>query len=268
MLPHKQARYVAVWPCYAAMLLLFPGLILAAWGRVPGRALTPELSLPRIILWAWERREDLRSIDPHQVGVAYLARTVLLQRGMVVVRPRLQPLLVPPNTVTMPVVRLQAEPSAFPVYTAGQRARVVEEMAALVRTTAPPAIQIDFDARRSERDFYRALLHDLRQVLPATTRLSITTLASWCLGDDWLADLPIDEAVSMLFRMGADRQHVLRHLQNGGAVLCAAPQSSLGVSTDEPLPRVPPRSRVYIFHPRPWSAAAIEAALEEAKQWP
>ena len=35
--------------------------------------------LPRVILWAWERPTDLHFIDPRQVGVAFLAQTVLLR---------------------------------------------------------------------------------------------------------------------------------------------------------------------------------------------
>ncbi|MGB0036522.1 MAG: hypothetical protein WBP79_13720, partial [Candidatus Acidiferrales bacterium] len=34
--------------------------------------------LPRVMLWAWERSEDLRGIDPREAGVAFLARTVFL----------------------------------------------------------------------------------------------------------------------------------------------------------------------------------------------
>ena len=50
---------------------------------------------PRTILWAWERPEDLRFLDPRQVGVAYLAATLDLPDGRVLVRPRFQPLRVP-----------------------------------------------------------------------------------------------------------------------------------------------------------------------------
>ena len=64
------------------------------------------------------------------------------------------------------------------------------------------AIQIDFDAADSERDVYRRLLARVRAVLPRTVPLSMTALASWCVGDTWLDGLPVDEAVPMLFRMG------------------------------------------------------------------
>jgi hypothetical protein len=225
------------------------------------------LRLPRVMLWAWERHEDVRTIDPREVGIAYLAKTLFLRQGNVVPRPRLQPLQVPPATVLMPVVRIESDKLSPPTLDPGQRTRVVAEIVALGRVFTTPAMQIDFDATVSERAFYRAVLHDLRRALPDTTRISITALASWCLADNWLAGLPIDEAVPMLFRMGADRQRVLWHLQTGGDVRCLPTQQSLGLAADEPLPQVPSGKRLYIFSPRAWSPASVHSALEEVKRW-
>ena len=225
------------------------------------------LHLPRVMLWAWERHEDVRSIDPREVGIAYLAKTLFLRQGNVVTRPRLQPLQVPPATVLMPVVRIESDKLSPPTLDPGQRARVVDEIVALGRVFPTPAMQIDFDAKVSERTFYRAVLHDLRRALPDTTRISMTALASWCLADNWLAGLPIDEAVPMLFRMGADRQRVLGHLQTGGDVRCLPTQQSLGLAADEPLPQVPSGRRLYVFSPRAWSPASVHSALEEVKRW-
>lgn len=36
------------------------------------------LHLPRLTVWAWERREDLRSLPPHKFAVAYLDQTIVL----------------------------------------------------------------------------------------------------------------------------------------------------------------------------------------------
>ncbi len=43
----------------------------------------------------------------------------------------------------------------------------------------------------------------------------MTALASWCAGDDWLRDLPVDEAVPMLFRMGVEKNLFQRRLETG-----------------------------------------------------
>jgi hypothetical protein len=51
-------------------------------------------------------------------------------------------------------------------------------------SSGPVEIQIDFDATRSERGFYRALLNDLRARVPRSTAFSITALASLCIHDD------------------------------------------------------------------------------------
>jgi len=269
----RQSRRRLLRGVVVGLLLLALGWVGMRWETASGRSMPwsasadPLAHLPRVMLWAWERREDMRAIDPRTVGVAYLAKTLFLRQDNVVTRPRLQPLHVPPTTVLIPVVRIEVDKFSPPALDPGQRAKVVEEVAALSRASTLPAVQIDFDAKTSERAFYRAVLHDLRQELPDTIRISITALASWCLADNWLAGLPIDEAVPMLFRMGADRQRVLLHLQTGGDVRCMTPQQSLGMATDEPLPRVPSGKRLYIFSPRAWSPAAVHIALEEVKLW-
>ena len=124
-----------------------------------------------------------------------------------------------------------------------------------------PVVQIDFDATTSERNFYRLLLTQLRNELPASTALSITALASWCAGDDWLTDLLIDEAVPMLFRLGVDQRQFQRRLERGQPFESRICQNSAGVSTDEPV-NAPAVSRLYIFSPEPWSKSSFAAAME------
>jgi hypothetical protein len=70
-------------------------------------------------------------------------------------------------------------------------------------------------------------------------------------------DLPVDEAVPMLFRMGVDDDAVRQHLAAGrgfGPDLC---RTSLGLSTDEPKPKLPAVRRRYVFHPEPWTKQAV-----------
>src|SRR5580693_3837629 len=83
---------------------LIPLLLLNACAR---RA-DPLAGFPRVFVWAWERPEDLTWLDARAVGVAYLARTVCPRKDGVSVRPRMQPLRVPPNTVLMAVVRVES----------------------------------------------------------------------------------------------------------------------------------------------------------------
>ena len=190
--------------------------------------------LPRVILWAWKRPEDLSFIDPHKAGVAYLARTLYLEGNRVLVRPRLNLLVVPPAATVIPVARIETERDAPPTLSSEQRKETVRAIAELA-SSGPVEIQIDFDATRSQRRFYRALLNDLRARVPRSIALSITALASWCIYDGWIADFPVDEAVPMLFSMGADSEEVAAYLRRGGAFAPPICRSSMGVAIDEPI---------------------------------
>ena len=221
--------------------------------------------LPRVMLWAWERREDLSFIDPHKVGVAYLAATLHLNGDRVVMRPRLQPLIVPRDTVMVAVIRIEADRMPAPTMSQRQRADAAGTIARMA-ARSPAALQIDFDATRSQRAFYRDLLADLRNRLPPAMPLSITALASWCIYDDWLADLPIDEAVPMLFRMGADSAAIDQFLRRGGDFVPAFGRYSVGLSTDEPARAVPAGRRVYIFSPHAWTDESAAMAMARVPQ--
>ena len=226
----------------------------------------PLSAFPHVVLWAWERPELLDFIDPDTVGVAFLARTLDLSGPDVTVRPRLQPLSVPHNTRLMAVVRIDSDRRRPPDLSWSQRQVAAAAIAEVSGFAAIAALQIDFDAAVSQRTFYRDLLQDLRHQLPASMPLSMTALASWCIYDDWLTGLPVDEVVPMVFRMGADQRWVRRLLADGDfrAVHC---RQSLGVSTDEPLPTLRDTRRLYVFHPQPWRPAALSGILEEVRQW-
>jgi len=236
----------------AAMVLIATGL--AALAYRPQRDPLPEF--PRIMIWAWERPEKLDSLNPREAGVAFLARTVNVNGDLVTVRPRLQPLVVAPGTAMMAVVRVESQNPR-------PGAKIALEHAILNATElhGVGALQIDYDAKASERDFYRDVILDLHRVLPASMPLSITALASWCEQDHWISGLPVAEAVPMLFRMGAESYRGPGELREGK---CAV---SVGVSTDEPLVDPPRGRRVYVFHPRSWSREELRTAIQEVRRW-
>jgi hypothetical protein len=215
------------------------------------------------VLWAWERPEHLNFIDPQATGVAFLDRTIAITQNDVRVRPRYQPLVVPNGTPLVAVIRVESAKDAE--LSESQRARSVTEIVAAARPGIS-AIQIDFDALQSERTFFAQLLGDVRAALPHATGLQITALASWCLGDPWIRDLPIDDAVPMLFRMGADAPNVERTLNGGGDFALAVCRHSVGISTDEQSPRVPSGRRRYVFNPRAWSRDALESLMKRIAQ--
>jgi hypothetical protein len=207
---------------------------------------------PRLMLWAWESPQNLDFIDPKQAGVAFLARTVLVKDGQAKILPRFQRLHVPAGTVLMAVVRIESQGTPLPD---------VQTVCGMVASAATLAgvrgLQIDYDAKSSERGFYRGLIQCVRSRtgLP----LVITALASWCQADDWIRGLPISDAVPMLFRMGPDRY---RPGSNFPVPLC---QNSFGISIDEPIARLPRGKRLYIFHPGPWTQIDYQNALAWAR---
>ncbi|MGB7267257.1 MAG: DUF3142 domain-containing protein [Terracidiphilus sp.] len=209
-------------------------------------------ALPPITLWAWERREDLHALNTRRFAVAYLDQTLTI--GLTVEsQPRRDLLIFPAAATRIPVVRIEALPNA--VLNAQSRSDAVHAILLSAREPGISALQIDFDATRSQRPFYRDLLVDLRRQLPANLPLSITALASWCSYDDWLRDLPVDEAVPMLFRMEPDRRRAPPDLADFRIrePLC---QSSVGISTTEPWPSDLADKRVYVFADNGWRVDA------------
>lgn len=225
-------------------------------------ALTPHKTEREVILWAWERPEDLTFIDTGNVGVAFLAKTIYLRGDKVVVKPRLQPLKLAPGTRLIAVVRIESDPNNKPSLSALQLQNVEK---AVTDLSGVSVVQLDFDATVSERNFYRSLLTELRRELPSSTRLSITALASWCAGDDWITDLPVDEAVPMLFRMGVEKNVFQRRLESGQRFESSLCRSTAGVSVDEPV-NTPKVDRLYIFNPEPWTKKSFARAMEAYKR--
>jgi hypothetical protein len=216
---------------------------------------------PPLMLWAWQREEDLRFLDPHRAGVAPLIATISLAGDRVETRPRTQRHLVPDGVFLLPVIRLESDFADPPLLTSELRDRLTEAILTLVDGKRYSGIQLDFDARESERLFFKELLVELRNRLGPGKRLSIAALASWCLGDDWLLGLPIDEAVPMLYRMGPEGEAIRASLARSADFRPPICRKSIGVSSDEPIPPVPVGRRLFLFHPRPWTSAALTDLL-------
>jgi hypothetical protein len=236
-------------------------------GSVPARSNPNSLpnarmsSLPTVMLWSWERPDDLTFVDPQRAGIAFLAGTLRLEGESAIFRPRLNSIRFPRGIFLMACVRIESDRNLKPSFSDAQRAQAVSAIAHAAALRGVRAIQVDFDARVSERGFYTALLTDLSDKVPADTPISMTALASWCLGDDWVSDLPVQEAVPMLFRMGADRSRVISHLESGGDFRSGLCRASLGLSTDEPISNLPQGRRIYLFNTGPWTEAGMNRAL-------
>ena len=240
-----------------AAILGTVALAIVQTGASPSRRAPTEL-----VLWAWERPEDLRFVDPARYSIAYLAGTITLDGEGFLMRPRHQPLLAPAGARLLPVVRIEAarSPGSAATISRDLAGRIADAIVRLASRDERSDVQIDFDATSSQRDFYGELLRELRRQLAPHRKISITALASWCIGDRWLASLPVDEAVPMLFRMGREGPDALRRVASRGS-LDPRCRGSVGVSTDEPGGWDARVSRTYVFHPGPWTEPAARAAL-------
>jgi hypothetical protein len=243
--------------------LLVIGLIFLSFSCSNKTQNTPQTNneMPQKILWAWEREEDLRFLEAKNFGAAFLAQTLFLEADEVIYKPRRQPLKLAPETYLIAVTRIETsrDNSKRAVLSDEQKNKVVNHIKKTLELPNIKAVQIDFDALSSERNFYRNLVFDLKKELPAEFPLSMTALASWCVGDVWFNDFPVTEAVPMAFDMGADDKAIREFLAKENdwkEPLCRA---SYGISIDEPL-RVnfKPNRRFFYFKSRAWSAEDLE----------
>ena len=235
-------------PLVLGLVLLFPGLGCTRE--------SPRLrALPARMLWAWESPQDLRFLK-HGEGVAFLAGELHLEGSEVRWVGRRNPLHVNPNTPLRAVLRIETRQ---PALNAAQAQALAERALKGLSLPQVVGLQIDFDTKDSERTFYAEALKGLRSRMPVQAPLSITALASWCLDDHWLSEVGlagvVDEAVPMLFRMGAEDRAVRLRLGRGERLSEPLARGSCGLSADEPLLRLRGSHRTYVFHPGPWTEA-------------
>ncbi len=239
-------------------LIVIPCLLWAGWFHY-GYRQVHRLQGPRLVYWAWERPEDLRLLNAKTEGVAFLASSVELLPDSTPVQPRMQPLYLPPDIRLVAVVRIYSQADKPAALTAEQLSATLQALLAATREPRVSALQLDFDARVSERSFYTQLLTALRQQLGPEYPISITALASWCIGDRWIRDLPVNEAVPMIFSMGSEEALIRQYLSSTDTFPEPLCRGSLGISTGEWWPNpLHSRTRVYVFSRVPWTRAAVE----------
>jgi hypothetical protein len=225
-------------------------LMLVACHREPPRI----RAFPEKVLWAWESVQDLRFLQ-HGEGVAFLGGELILEAETARFQGRRNPLRVNPRTPLMAVLRVETHGAAL---VPSQVEALVARALQLLTLPGVTALQIDFDAARSERGFYASALKALRSRMPEGMPLSVTALTSWCADDGWIREAGlegvIDEAVPMLFRMGPEAAAMRARLARREDWRLSLAQHSYGLTTDEPLPKLRSGRRCYVFHPGPWRA--------------
>lgn len=216
---------------------------------------------PKIVIWAWERPEDLRFLDPNRHAVAFLAQTLILGNGDdVVYQPRRQPIQFSPGTYLIAVTRIESsrDSDKRPSLSQIQQKSIVQYLKKSIELPGVKAVQIDFDAVASERQFYRDLITETRNAIDPKISLTITALTSWCLGDKWLEGLSVDDAVPMLFDIGPNRKEVTDVLERGddwSEPLC---RNSYGLSVNEPsIAGLKKGRRIYLFKSAAWTPSDL-----------
>jgi hypothetical protein len=247
---------------FAPLLLL---VLLASDQNISARTRMP-IDMPALVLWAWDRDDDLSFIDIRDTAVAYLAATVILRGETVLLTPRHHPLAPPQGTRLIAVAHIEVDRYEPPVISDAQARAFAETLAALRAIRPGEFLQIDFEATSSQRDFFVKAVAALRERLPNAV-LSATALTSWCLHERWTQALAVDEVVPMFFRMGPDRRRIRAYFADGGDFRSANCRTSIGVATDELPAAIPFGRRIYAFSPRRWNAETYATLRERMRQW-
>ena len=232
-------------------------LLLSFYLSKPPAAGNQSIASPDLFLWAWQRQEDLAFI-PVNTGVALWIATLEITGGTIISHLRQNPVVLPGDTPLIAVIRLEA----------GTRSSLpdVNRLAEIIMTVFQPTdaqeLQLDFDASVSQREYYRDLLSILKQHL-GDRPLSITALASWCMGDPWINDLSIDYAVPMLYRMGHDAASIRHELTDGGHFSTTVCAHNVGYSLDEQRIQLKDVHRVFLFSDGPWNATSYAEIRHE-----
>ncbi|HWW04526.1 hypothetical protein [Collimonas sp.] len=247
-------------------------------------------ALPPLMLWVGERPDDVRSwivgssrqaklnsaadnptpaIQEQRIGIAVLDTTILLRDGSANVRRRQQALRLPPAWYAhsglrqkIPLLTIvhvdMADDAHKPALNEKQKRIIVNAVTAAATRSPSQVVQLDFEVMHSQKPFLADVVKRSRDALPANVALSITALASWCVGDAWLTDLPADEIVPMAFRMNGDAQRMREVLDQDGRFPRPECQPSLGLSLDEqPWPGKLRSQRLYLYNGNAWSATPI-----------
>ena len=218
---------------------------------------------PDYYLWAWRREEDLSFIDTDRVKVAAWTATITLLDEGFAVEHRTNKITYPSDAEIVAVVRIEADGVADDAMVA----QLADAIISANRPFRPVEHQIDFDARVSQRDFYRRLLEHVRTGI-GDAALSITALASWCFHDDWVETLAVDAVVPMIYRMGRSGDAIRAALFAERAFPAPVCAGNIGYSADEPLAPLDGLRRVFLFHPEPWTVTRFDDLLSRLDALP
>ncbi|MFL6631417.1 MAG: hypothetical protein ACJ8HJ_03750 [Massilia sp.] len=127
------------------------------------------------IAWLWR---DASVPGFSCTAVAVVDRHIWLAGDKVLVRPGARPRLLPRETRVIPVVHVEIDPLHPPAGLQAAQSTVLAAMHSAARASTSGWVQLDLEARPSQRADYRDVVHRIRAALPGDMRLSVTALGS------------------------------------------------------------------------------------------
>jgi hypothetical protein len=207
------------------------------------------------VAWLWDEAQ-LPAWSAQEAAI--LQRHILLTGATALSRPRMRWPALPAATQVTPVLHVEVSTVNPPVDIENSRAMIIAALLDAAAASTSGWVQLDMEAKPSQRVFYRSLVQQARAALPSRIRLSVTALAWWCRSSAWLDDLAADEVVPMFFRMGRDGAAMRALLDNSPSTLHARCRAgSAGFSPQEAFaPGVAARYRkIYWFDLHAWKRA-------------
>jgi hypothetical protein len=202
-------------------------------------------TMPAEMWWYWDRPASQLPMPPAGVGAAVVTSHVYLSGERAVRVSRRSGLRLPPAVMAIPVIHVEVDPALPFAGNTHQRDALRDAVVAQALASRSPWIQLDFEAKQSQRAFWLAATRAIRAGLPADVRLSVTALASWCFSDRWLQQAPVDEVVPMYFRLGKSREALAARSAAGmPEPRC---RDAHGVADDEPAWPAALPGRRYVF---------------------
>ncbi|MBV6323710.1 hypothetical protein [Duganella violaceipulchra] len=210
------------------------------------------------VAWLWDE-----ALLPawSQPEAAVLHRHILLSGDTARTRPRMRQPAMPAATRVTPVLHVEVSTVNPPRDIEASRAMIVRALLDAAADSTSGWVQLDMEAKPSQREFYRLLVKQLRGALSPQIKLSVTALAWWCRSPAWLDGLAADEVVPMFFRMGRDSASMRDIVEQSPATLHASCRAgSAGFSPQEPFtPQVAARYRkTYWFDRHAWKRAGAD----------
>ena len=202
-----------------------------------------------LVLWSWQRKDDLSFVGK-DVVVAPLVASIFVDKNGVSIQPRTNVLRLAKKAQIIPVIRLEIPSETY--VSNDQIDTIIHHVGSFIASCKTDTVQIDFDAAKSQRPLYKNILEKLHTALP-NIKISITALASWCVGDVWIDKLPITHAVPMLYNLGEHADDFKKYFKDNRQWRSKKCRGHIGFEQGDIFTKPPRGWHVYVFNNNAWA---------------